>query len=80
MVGSDDGDTRVWQVVRVLRVSRYSKMGNNMHIASGWETQESLGRSVTGNGGAGATDSSVEQGLEVARVAARNGEGERKRR
>lgn len=80
MVGSDDGDTQVWQVVRVLRVSRYSEMGNSMHIASGWETQESLGHGVIGNGGVGATDSSVEQGLEVARVATRNGEGAWKRR
>lgn len=43
-------------------------MGNDVHMAPGGEAQESHGRGHIGNDVGCATDSRVEQGLEVARV------------
>lgn len=44
------------------------EMGNDVHMVSGWEAQESNGRGHTGNGVGCATDFRVEQGLEVGQV------------
>jgi len=60
---------------RGLRIPMSGEMGTNMHIASGWEAQESHGHGHTGNGVAVQRTLQRSKASRSSGCAARNGEG-----